>query len=140
MRPRCEILLREREAGLLRNLTDDLARDVPMYGLWQRQMSDNPFQTRYPGGESIADVADRLRQFRSLLNEHHAGERVLAFCHVGVMRAMRVLLLREDVEQAIATSRLPVPNTGIHIYRPSPSGWTCKCMDPAACADAVNAS
>jgi broad specificity phosphatase PhoE len=131
MRPRSELLLRERENGLIRNMPPAVAaRAVPMYDLWERQFQENPFLTRFPCGESVADVADRLRQFRALLIEHHAGEAVLVFCHSVVMKAMRVLLLREDVEQAIGTCRAIIRNTGIDVYRSSVTGWVCDHGNP----------
>ncbi len=131
MHPRSELLLREREYGLLRNLTAKATRHVPMYDLLQQQLLENPFQTRPIGGESIADVADRLRQFRALLIEHHAGKKVVVFCHSIVMKAMRILLMRQDVEEAIETSRSTIANTGVYAYRPSSAGWVMKLYDPS---------
>ena len=47
------------------------------------------FATRYPGGESMLDLAFRVYGFLSELPEKYPGKTVLLVCHGGVMRSIR---------------------------------------------------
>ena len=47
------------------------------------------FAVRYPGGESMLDLACRVYDFLDEVREKYAGENVLLVCHGGVMRSIR---------------------------------------------------
>jgi broad specificity phosphatase PhoE len=114
---RSELLLRERERGFTRNMTKLEWELHPILRCWNEDYIKNPFQTRFLGGESVADVADRFREFRTIIHEHHARENVVVFCHEIVMRAALIVLLRHPIEQAQKTAVLKLPNCAVHVYR-----------------------
>ncbi len=114
---RSELLLRERERGFTRNMTEKEWKSHPLLRRWNEDYIKNPFQTRFLGGESVADVADRFREFRTIVHEHHSRENVVVFCHEIVMRAALIVLLRHPIEQAQKTAVLKLPNCAIHVYR-----------------------
>ena len=47
------------------------------------------FATRYPGGESMLDLACRVYEFLDELPKKYPDETVLLVCHGGVMRSIR---------------------------------------------------
>ena len=47
------------------------------------------FAFRYPGGESMMDVAHRVYGFLEEIKEKYAGKNVLLVCHGGVCRVIR---------------------------------------------------
>jgi broad specificity phosphatase PhoE len=113
----------------MRTLTAAQMQEMPLMRLWLAEYEANPFQTRHLGGESVADVCDRVRQFLLLMIEHHANESILMFCHDLVAKAFRIVLERQDVAAAIATVRmLRIPNCGVHatgvMHR---LGWLKRC-------------
>lgn len=87
---RSDMLLREREPGLMRTMTSSEMEQSPLLRRWLAEYEANPFQTRHLGGESVADVCDRVRQFLLLVIEHHSDERLLVFCHNLVIKAIRI--------------------------------------------------
>ena len=127
-----KLLLREREAGILQNMT---ARDIeanPLLARWVEEFKRNPFQTKYLGGESLADVVDRVRSFRDWISVRHPRERLLVFCHDLVMRAFKIILSHYDIAQALELSKAdPTPNCGVHIYTRGPTGWSFEAYAPA---------
>jgi broad specificity phosphatase PhoE len=133
MAVRSELLLREREAGILHNMTAEDVAANPLLGCWVDEFKRNPFQTKYPGGESLADVVDRVRHFRDWASDRHPGERILVFCHGLVMKAFRIVLLHFDIGAALELALAsPIPNCGVHIYRRASTGWAFEEYAPAA--------
>ena len=55
---------------------------------------------RPPGGESMADVAQRVYLFLGMLFRERAGQRVLVVTHGGTLRMFRMLLERWDWDEA----------------------------------------
>jgi probable phosphoglycerate mutase len=47
------------------------------------------FAVRYPGGESMMDVAHRIYGLLEDVKRDHAGKNVLLVCHGGVLRLVR---------------------------------------------------
>lgn len=133
---RSELLLRERETGILRNMpTDDIERN-PLLALWFTEFKRNPFQTKYLGGESLADVVDRVRFFRDWVSERHGGSRIVVFCHDVVIKAFRIVLIHLDVSAAIQLALSPpTPNGGVHLYTRGPSGWSFEQHVPSLAAE-----
>lgn len=133
MRIRSELLLREREAGLMHGATQAMFDAEPLYAACLAAMERDPFLKRYISGESIADVVDRLRQFRSLVLENQSGRKVLVFCHEVVMKAFQILLLRMDVTSATAFCReASVANTAVHAYAHEGGCWRFTAHQPPA--------
>lgn len=64
---------------------DEIAADYPdLY----RQWMEHPTETRFPGGEHFAEMADRvLRVARDLLARHH-GEAIVLITHGGPIRLL----------------------------------------------------
>lgn len=121
---RSDMLLREREPGLMRTMTAAEMEQSPLLKRWLAEYEANPFQTRHLGGESVADVCDRVRQFLLLVIEHHSEGRILVFCHDLVMKAFRIVLERQDVAGAIQTVRsLDIRNCGFHAYAAGDGQW-----------------
>lgn len=83
-----EPLLRERSTGLLEHL------EPSHYQLFYPEAMDayrsNPYFTPFPGGESLADTKERVREVlgRTLV----ADSRTLMVCHNGVMWGIRALV------------------------------------------------
>jgi broad specificity phosphatase PhoE len=125
MSVRSELLLREREPGILHNMTTHDIASNPLLSRWVGEFKRNPFQTKYLGGESLADVVDRVRSFRDWVSVRHPGERILVFCHDLVMRSFKIVLSHYDIAQALELVKAgPTPNCGVHIYTRGPSGWS----------------
>lgn len=83
--------LREISFGELEGLNfsevDRLYPDIAK--LWR----ERSLQLRYPGGESVEELNQRVRQFRSRLEEHRAGETILIVGHSASLRMLICQLL-----------------------------------------------
>jgi len=84
--------LRDRVTGELELLTR-AAIDARYPAEAARRATAGEFEYRPPGGESMMDVADRLREFHADAAERFAGRRVLVVAHDAV-----VLMLRHVIE------------------------------------------
>jgi probable phosphoglycerate mutase len=77
------------------------------------------YSYRPPGGETFADIAERLSSFLDDLHRKHAGERVLVVAHDSVVLMMRYVI--EGLELAavpgIVEKHGPVQNASITIFR-----------------------
>lgn len=107
--------LRDREQGLLDRLT--------WYGVRARYPEEadrraylGKFWYRPPGGESWADVAQRMRQALRDLRLDYAGERVLVVSHDVPILVARYVLERMSPEEAVGLSG-QVVNCGVTTYR-----------------------
>lgn len=69
-------------AAIRQRFPDELAR-------YER---DGEYGYRPPGGETFADIADRLSSFLDDLNRAHAGKRVLVVAHDSVVLMMRYVI------------------------------------------------
>ncbi len=113
---RCSIFLREREAGFAYNVT---AAESKEYFPWHEQywQTHGPVFARPPGGESIADVIQRVNSFQKTMHEEAAGKDVLISLHGRVLAAMRFLYedwSYEELEQFVHGG--DHKNCGITIY------------------------
>lgn len=61
-----------------------------------------PFFYRPPGGETFADIGERLTSFVTDLNRDHAGERVVVVAHDSVVLMMRAVIERLDMDAVAA--------------------------------------
>lgn len=108
--------LREREFGVFDRLTTrgiqekfpDLAEQRALLG---------KFYHRAPGGESWADVIQRLRGALDTISLHHADQRVLIVCHQVVVLCLRYILEEMDEAQILAIDKeADVINCGVCEY------------------------
>jgi len=74
---------------------------------------------RPPGGETFADIADRLASFLDDLNRDHAGERVLVVAHDSVVLVMRYVIEGLDWDRitAIVAENGQVRNASITSFK-----------------------
>ncbi|MDP3963986.1 MAG: phosphoglycerate mutase family protein [bacterium] len=88
---RSEFLLRERDKALMDNCPFD--EQQKLYEFEQRQYAIDPFLS-YPagGGESIAMLCLRMRDFLNHLARECPDKRIIVVCHGHVMRALQLEL------------------------------------------------
>jgi 2,3-bisphosphoglycerate-dependent phosphoglycerate mutase len=116
MRVRHHLFLRERDAGWTYDMTTaEAASAFPwLQGYWE---TFGRFYARPPGGESFADVAERVYLFLSMLFRDRAGRRVLIVSHGGTLRVFRHLLERWTQDEFLARwDSEPVPNCAVTSY------------------------
>ncbi len=100
MRVRSNLFIRERDPGHAYDMTEAEAEAAfPwLHGYWQ---TFGGFFARPPGGESLADVVERVYLFLNMLFRDRAGQDVLVVMHGGTLRCFRYILERWDYEQAL---------------------------------------
>lgn len=101
--------LREIHVGELSGLNKHQIRE--QYGDYIAALQANPWATKRPGGESMADLYERCAEAFNQIRSQHPGERVLIFTHGGVIRVAVGLVL--GGVPANAWARLSVSNTSI---------------------------
>ncbi|MFE6922331.1 histidine phosphatase family protein [Nocardia sp. NPDC057663] len=121
---------RNRHLRPIRTLVDERLRDREMgvfelhpYKAIRRRAPDEAARRervgnwvyRPPGGESLADVAVRVRSFLDELDVVAAGEQVLVVTHDAVVLSMRYIL--EGMGAAVPDSLEPVPNASVSQWR-----------------------
>jgi broad specificity phosphatase PhoE len=99
MIPQANLFIRERDAGYSYDMTTNEAEAAFPYmrEYWQTTGS---FFARSPGGESIAQVVERIHSFLDILVRDRSGERVLVVTHGQALRAFRFLLEHWSYDQA----------------------------------------
>ncbi len=79
------------------------------------------YDYRFPNGENIPDVRDRIRDWNGTLVREFAGQSVFAFTHHLTILSMRANLERLGVEQFQHLDEKEKPvNCGVTIYRGEP--------------------
>ena len=86
----------------------EIHADFPEY---YESLKSDPWGTRRPGGESMADLYARVQGALLELNVRHPGEKVLIFTHGGVVRVAVSLALGGVLQDVWA--RLSIENTSI---------------------------
>lgn len=115
-------LLRERDAGDAENMT---AAEASAAFPWLQEywQETGRYLARPPGGESLADLADRARGFLDQEWSNMAGRRVLLVTHVGTGQMLRMCLEGwppDAVEERLTSS--PIRNCGVVAYEFKPNG------------------
>lgn len=113
---RSNLFIRERDTGYAYDMTTAEAEAAFPYldEYWQTSGS---FFARPPGGESIAQVVERVHSFMDILIRDHTGERILVVTHGGTLRAFLFLLEYWDYEQAERSMLTDRPhNCGVTSY------------------------
>jgi broad specificity phosphatase PhoE len=106
---RHHLFLRERDTGHTFDMTTaEAEKAFPwLQDYWNTY---GPIFGRPPGGESMADVAERVYLFLNMLFRDRAGKRVLAVTHGGTLWMFRMLLERwtwEETEDHFRTGSIP---------------------------------
>lgn len=117
MRVRHHLFIREREQGHVYDMTDaEAAAAFPwLQDYWQMF---GPFFARPPGGESLAQVCERVYTFLQKMARTMAGRRVLLVSHGGTIWCFRYVLERWTYEEAEERFRTEsIPNASIVSYR-----------------------
>ncbi|ADV66985.1 histidine phosphatase family protein [Deinococcus maricopensis] len=112
-----------------------LEQDYPAY---LAALRTDPWRTRRPGGESMADLAERAGATFRTLRERHPGGRVLVFTHGGVVRVAVGLALGGNLEHAWA--RLSVLNTSVTRFLLGPEGGQLLTFNDAAHLETLEAA
>jgi broad specificity phosphatase PhoE len=108
--------IRERDPGFTYDMTTEEAeKHFPfLKEYWQ---THGGFFAKPPGGESLCDVAQRIRSLLQSLKDNKKGKRVWIFTHGGTIRAFRFVLERWDYDRALSWPPGESPkNCGITIY------------------------
>jgi broad specificity phosphatase PhoE len=129
MKVRAHPFIRERDAGHTYDMT---TAEAEAWFPWLQEYWDTngPWFARPPGGESLADVAQRAYLFLNMLFRDRAGQRVLVATHGGTLRAFRSLLERWPVEDIPALLKdCKTPNCGVTVYRLDPAAGRLRLED-----------
>jgi broad specificity phosphatase PhoE len=121
MRVRHHLFLRERDAGWTYDMTTaEAAAAFPwLQGYWD---TFGRFFARPPGGESFADVAERVYLFLGMLFRDRPQQRVLVVSHGGTLRVFRHLLERWTADEFVSRwDSEPVPNCAVTSYTFDPT-------------------
>lgn len=117
---RTNILIRERDSGHAYDMTKAEARS---YFEWLKEYwkTFGPLMARPPGGESLADVINRVYLFLNMLFRDRGGMRVWVVTHGGTVRVFRFLLERQTIKDFEETNPEDRPkNCGVTVYEYCP--------------------
>lgn len=93
----------------------EVAKDPDLSAFWR-----DPAGTAPPGGESFAQMIERIRPVLDGLNAAHAGRDILAIVHAGTVRAALAVALGLTPAQALRFSVQPLSLTRIDAVA---DGW-----------------
>ena len=116
MKVRMSSFIRERDPGYAYDMTEEEAKK---YFPWMSEYwaTFGGYFAVPPGGESLAQVTERIYLFMDTLFRDRAGQKVLIVTHAGAIRSFRFLLERWSYEQALKFSSEQKPlNCGVTIY------------------------
>jgi broad specificity phosphatase PhoE len=109
--------IRERDPGYTYDMTQEEAeRHFPyLREYWQ---TFGGYMARPPGGESLAQVSERVYLFLNAIFRDRGGKKVLVVTHGGTLRCFRALLERWGYEEATSWPKGQSPkNCGVTTYR-----------------------
>jgi 2,3-bisphosphoglycerate-dependent phosphoglycerate mutase len=114
---RANQFIRERDPGYAYDMTEqEAAAAFPWLKEYWKTFGG--YFARPPGGESLADVANRAHTFLDTIFRDRAGRRIFVVTHGGAIRCFRFLLERWDYERALRWPEGQSPkNCGITVYR-----------------------
>lgn len=128
---RHHLFVRERDAGHAYDMTDAEAQAAFPW-LQEYWSTFGPFFARPPGGESLAQVCERVYAFLQKLARTMAGKRVLVVTHGGTMWCFRYVLERWTYEEAERRFRTESnPNCSLTAYGFNPES---RRLELAECA------
>ncbi|TSC89524.1 MAG: putative phosphoglycerate mutase [Parcubacteria group bacterium Gr01-1014_3] len=114
---RQNLFIRERDPGYGYDMTKTEARKAFP---WLREYwkTVGGWFAHPPGGESLAQVAERVYLFLNMLFRDRGGKKVLVVTHGGTLRCLRFLLERWSYDQALQWTVDQRPkNCGVTTYR-----------------------
>lgn len=125
-------LIRERDPGHAVNMTtDEAAHAFPW--LQEYWKSEGPFYARPPGGENLADVAERAHRFLESQRAAMADRRVLIVTHVGTAQLLRFTLEGRKPDRLLHwLAHEPIGNCDVLAYEPGPDGSLLPLARPAS--------
>ena len=77
-----------------RTYVDIKASNPDLYNAW----SQDPIQNRPPGGESVADVVERVRGRLDEILAQHGGKKIALVTHAGIIRSLIISALEMPVQ------------------------------------------
>ena len=114
---RANIFIRERDAGHAYDMTEKEAEGNFPY-LKEYWKTFGGFFAVPPGGESLAQMAERVYLFLNKIFRDRAGQKVFVVTHGGTIRLFRYLLERWTYEKALKWPDGQSPkNCGMTVYR-----------------------
>ena len=109
--------IRERDPGYAYDMTTEEAENAFPW-LKEYWQTFGGFMARPPGGESLADTANRVYTFIGSLFRDRVGQNVAVVTHGGTLRCFRYLLERWDYDQATTWNGEQNPeNCGTTVYQ-----------------------
>jgi broad specificity phosphatase PhoE len=130
-RIRVDERLRDREQGILQNLTFRGVRNrFPDEADRMRRLGK--FYYRAPGGESWADLALRLRSFYRDLQADAPGGRALVVAHDAIIVMTRYLVEELTEKQVMEIEKEPIANASVTRWRHDGSGLAAVCYNDCA--------
>jgi 2,3-bisphosphoglycerate-dependent phosphoglycerate mutase len=116
MHIRSNMFIRERDPGYTYDMTEAEA-EAAFPWLKEYWQTFGGFFARPPGGESLAEVTERVYLFLNTLFRDRAGQDILIGMHGGTLRAFRYILERWDYDQALKWPAGESPsNCGVTVY------------------------
>lgn len=113
---RHNLFIRERDPGFAYDMTQEEA-ETAFPWLQEYWKMKGGFFARPPGGESLADVVNRVYIFLNMLFRDRGGKKVFVVMHGGTLRCFRFILERWTYEQALAWPPGQSPqNCGLTLY------------------------
>jgi broad specificity phosphatase PhoE len=114
---RHHLFIRERDGGHAYDMTDAEAQAAFPW-LQEYWSTFGPFFARPPGGESLAQVCERVYAFLQKLARTMGGKRVLVVSHGGTIWCFRYVLERWTYEEAEHRFKAEsIPNCSVTSYR-----------------------
>jgi broad specificity phosphatase PhoE len=113
---RHNLFIRERDPGYSYDMTQEEA-EAAFPWLKEYWRTQGGFLARPPGGESLADVVNRVYMFLNMLFRDRGGKKVFVVMHGGTLRCFRYILERWTYDQALAWPSGQSPrNCGLTLY------------------------
>jgi alpha-ribazole phosphatase len=124
--------LREFDYGELEGLTlEEAHRDYPEFSKSAKERSP---ALRFPGGESLAEMGERVDKFIEKLKEHMPDDTILIVIHSGVLRILMCRLM--GMELACFYKFAP-GLASLSILNISPSGATLSLFNDVSHLDSI---
>ena len=116
--------LREQDLGRFEGMGIDEIQQA-FSDLYAEHKARTP-DTAAHGGESAAQVRDRVMSFIDEVVERHLGETLVVVTHGGVMAVVFWTLLETPFD---VSKRIRVGNTGVGTFPRDEDGWTLECWN-----------
>ncbi|KAF0222030.1 MAG: Phosphoglycerate/bisphosphoglycerate [Rhodospirillaceae bacterium] len=102
----------------------ETAKEPELPDFWR-----DPAHTAPPGGESFAQLCQRVRAALERLSQDHAGRDIVAVIHAGSIRAALALALGLDPAQGLRFAVQPLSLTRLDV---TAEGWRVECVNVTA--------